>query len=309
MDEVLKGFAIAIKGVRMRLYQQTLVRPVRCSGVGLHSGKRVSLVIKPAHVNHGIRFVRTDLPHRPVINAHIHKVIDTSLATTIGSDGVIVATIEHLMAALAGLGIDNALVEMDAYEVPIMDGSAGPFTQLLKKGGIRVQSARRYFFIVKKPLTMEFEDKKVALLPSDTYKISYTIDFDHPVIKNQSLTIDVTDSIFEKEISRARTFGFLHEVAYLKRYGFARGGSLENAVVIDQNGIMNQEGLRYQNEFVRHKILDCIGDLSLLGMPIIGHVVAHKSGHALNHALLKKFMDLKECWQTVQSPPMALKSY
>jgi len=293
----------------MRLYQQTLIRPVRCSGIGLHSGKRVSLVIKPAHINHGIKFVRTDLPHRPVISAHIHKVIDTSLATTIGSDGVIIATIEHLMAAFAGLGIDNAIVEIDAYEVPIMDGSAGPFTELLKKGGIRVQSGRRYFFIVKKPLEMEFEDKKVALLPSDTYKISYTIDFDHPIIKNQSLTIDITDSIFEKEISRARTFGFLHELAYLKRYGFARGGSLENAVVLDQNGILNQEGLRYQNEFVRHKILDCIGDLSLLGMPIIGHVVAHKSGHALNHALLRKFMDLKECWQTVQFPPTALKSY
>ncbi|NVL91009.1 MAG: UDP-3-O-acyl-N-acetylglucosamine deacetylase [Desulfobacterales bacterium] len=279
--------------------QQTLARPVHCTGIGLHSGKKVNLTIRPAPVNHGIKFVRTDLPHKPVISAHFRNVIDTSLATTLGTDGVIVSTIEHLMAALAGLHIDNALVEMDAYEAPIMDGSAGPFTSMLKEAGIRNQSGKRFTFVVKKPIEMEDDGKKVGLYPSDTLKVTCTIEFDHPLIRRQSYTISLINGLFEKEISRARTFGFLHEVNYLKQNGFARGGSLENAVVIDQNRILNHEGLRYENEFVRHKVLDCIGDLSLLGMPFIGHIVAYKSGHALNHALLKRFIDQKSCWETL----------
>jgi UDP-3-O-[3-hydroxymyristoyl] N-acetylglucosamine deacetylase len=286
----------------MHSYQQTPARPVQCAGIGLHSGKSVNLTIKSAPVNHGIKFVRTDLPHRPVISAHFRNVIDTSLATTLGTDGVIVSTVEHLMAALAGLSIDNALVEMDAYEAPIMDGSAGPFTSMLRAAGIRAQSGRRCMFVVKKPIEMADEDKKVGLYPSDTLKITCTIEFDHPLVRRQSYAISLTDGIFEKEISRARTFGFLHEVNYLKQNGFARGGSLENAVVIDQDSILNLEGLRYENEFVRHKVLDCIGDLSLLGMPFIGHIVAYKSGHALNHALLKRFIDQKSCWETVHAP-------
>jgi len=283
----------------MHSHQQTVARPLQCSGIGLHSGKRVNLTIKPAPINHGVKFVRTDLPHRPVISAHFRNVIDTSLATTLGTDGVIVSTIEHLMAALAGLRIDNALVEMDAYEAPIMDGSAGPFTSMVKEAGIRTQSARRYTFVVKKPIEMVDKDKKVGLYPSDTFRITCTIEFDHPLVRRQFYTISLTDGLFEKEISRARTFGFLHEVNYLKRNGFARGGSLENAVVIDQDRILNAEGLRYENEFVRHKVLDCIGDLSLLGMPFTGHIVAYKSGHTLNHALLKRFIDQKSCWETV----------
>ena len=286
----------------MDSYQHTLARPVQCAGIGLHSGKSVNLTIKPAPVNHGIKFVRTDLPHRPVISAHFRNVIDTSLATTLGTDGVIVSTVEHLMAALAGLYIDNALVEMDAYEAPIMDGSAGPFTSMLKAAGIKAQSGRRCMFVVKKPIEMEDEDKKVGLYPSGTLKITCTIEFDHPLVRRQSYAISLTDGLFEKEISRARTFGFLHEVNYLKQNGFARGGSLENAVVIDRDSILNQGGLRFENEFVRHKVLDCIGDLSLLGMPFIGHIVAYKSGHALNHALLKRFIDQKSCWETVNAP-------
>ena len=286
----------------MDSYQQTLARPVQCAGIGLHSGKSVNLTIRPAPVNHGIKFVRTDLPHRPVISAHFRNVIDTSLATTLGTDGVIVSTVEHLMAALAGLYIDNALVEMDAYEAPIMDGSAGPFTSMLRATGIRAQAGRRCMFVVKKPIEMEDEDKKVGLYPSSTLKITCTIEFDHPLVRRQSYAISLTDGLFEKEISRARTFGFLHEVNYLKQNGFARGGSLENAVVIDQDSILNQGGLRYENEFVRHKVLDCIGDLSLLGMPFVGHIVAYKSGHALNHALLKRFIDQKSCWETVNAP-------
>ena len=286
----------------MHSHQQTLARPVQCTGIGLHSGKRVNLTIKPAPVNHGIKFVRTDLAHRPVISAHFRNVVDTSLATTLGTDGVIVSTVEHLMAALVGLCIDNALVEMDGYEAPIMDGSAGPFTSMLKEAGIRTQPGKRYTFVVKKPIEMSDGDRKVGLYPSDTLKITCTIEFDHPLVMRQSYTISLTDGLFEKEISRARTFGFLHEVNYLKQNGFARGGSLENAVVIDRDRILNREGLRYENEFVRHKVLDCIGDLSLLGMPLIGHIVAYKSGHTLNHALLKRFIDQKSCWETVQAP-------
>ncbi len=285
----------------MHTHQQTLTRPVQCSGLGLHSGRKVTLAIKPAPVNHGIRFVRIDIPHKPVISAHFRNVIDTSLATTLGEDGVIVSTIEHLMAAFAGLHVDNALVEMDAYEAPIMDGSAGPFASMLKEAGIRAQSGKRYFFVVKQPIEIVDEDKKVGLYPSETPRVTCTIDFDHPLLRNQSYSISLDNGNFEKEISRARTFGFLHEVEYLKRNGFARGGSLENAVVIDKDRILNPEGLRYTNEFVRHKILDCVGDLSLLGMPIMGHIVAHKSGHALNHALLKKFIDQKSCWETIEA--------
>lgn len=285
----------------MHTHQRTLARRVECTGIGLHSGKKVNLTIKPAPVNHGIKFVRVDLPHKPVIAAHFRNVVDTSLATTLGADGVIVSTVEHLMATFAGLSIDNALVEMDAYEAPIMDGSAEAFTSMLQGAGIKTQSGKRYTFVVKKPIEMEENGKKVGLYPSEDLRISYTIEFDHPLVRHQSYSISLTDSLFEKEICRARTFGFLHEVNYLKQNGFARGGSLDNAVVLDEDKILNHEGLRYEDEFVRHKVLDCIGDLSLLGMPFVGHIVAHKSGHALNHALLKKFIDQKSCWETVHA--------
>ncbi len=283
----------------MKSHQQTLRQPVQCTGVGLHSGKKVTLTIKPAPINHGIKFVRTDLAHKPVISAHFRNVIDTSLATTLGEDGVIVSTVEHLMATFAGLHIDNVLLEMDAYEAPIMDGSAGPFSAMVKEAGITDQPARRYFFVVKKPIEMTENGKKVGLYPSEVPRVTCSIDFDHPLLRNQSYSVTLDNGLFEEEISRARTFGFLHEVNYLKRNGFARGGSLENAIVIDKDRILNPEGLRYKDEFIRHKILDCIGDLSLLGMPIMGHIIAHKSGHALNHSLLKKFMDQKSCWETV----------
>lgn len=282
-------------------FQQTLKQSVQCAGIGLHSGRRVNLKISPAPVNHGIRFVRTDLAHKPVISAHFRNVIDTSLATTLGQDGVIVSTIEHLMAALAGLHIDNALLEIDAYEAPIMDGSAGPFSALLKNAGMVDQRGKRYCFVVKEAIEMAEEDKKVGLYPSSVPRVTCSIDFDHPLLRNQSYSVTLDDGHFEKEISYARTFGFLSEVDYLKRNGFARGGSLGNAIVIDKDKILNPEGLRYDNEFIRHKILDCIGDLSLLGMPILGHIVAHKSGHALNHSLLKRFMDQKSCWETIEA--------
>jgi UDP-3-O-[3-hydroxymyristoyl] N-acetylglucosamine deacetylase len=283
--------------------QHTLKTSVRCSGVGLHAGKRVNLTIHPAPVNHGIRFVRVDIPHRPVIHAHFRQVIDTSLATTIGSEGAIISTIEHLMAVFTGMEIDNALVEVDSFEIPIMDGSAEPFTRLFRSVGVRAQETRRYFFVIKKPIEVSANGKSVGIFPSDSFKITYTIDFPHLSLKEQTLSITVENETFEKEISRARTFGFLHEVDYLKKNGFALGGSLDNAIVVDQsNNILNKDGLRYSDEFVRHKILDFIGDLSLLGMPILGHVIANKSGHTLNHALLEKVITQTCCWQTSTWP-------
>jgi UDP-3-O-[3-hydroxymyristoyl] N-acetylglucosamine deacetylase len=279
-------------------HQRTIYKETGCSGIGLHSGKTVHLTLKPAPVNHGIKFVRKDLPDDPVIPARFNRVVDTSLATVIGSDGVIVSTIEHLMACLAGLSIDNIFVELDSYEVPVMDGSAGPFTNMIMSAGIREQDASRHFFVLEEPIELEQDGKFVGAYPHTTFKISCNIEFEHPLIRKQSCSIEVVDHIFEREISSARTFGFLHEVEYMKQYGLARGGSLDNAVVIDENKILNEGGLRYQDEFVRHKLLDCIGDFSLLGIPILGHIVTSKSGHAFNHAFLKKFFRKKTSWQT-----------
>ena len=279
-------------------YQRTLSKNVHFSGIGLHSGKTVHLTLKPAPINHGIKFIRKDLPDEPTIPARFNCVVDTSLATVIGSDGVIVSTIEHLMACLAGLSIDNALVELDSYEVPVMDGSAGPFTHMIVEAGIREQEAARHFFVLKEPIELEQDGKFVGAYPDTTFKITCNIEFEHPLIRKQSCSVEVLDHIFESEISCARTFGFLHEVEYMKRYGLARGGSLDNAVVIDENDILNKDGLRYRDEFVRHKLLDCIGDFSLLGMPILAHIVTNKSGHAFNHAFLESFFNNKASWQT-----------
>lgn len=269
-----------------------------CKGVGLHSGKEVNLTIKPAPPNHGIKFIRTDLLDSPSISALFSRVVDTSLATVIGYNGFIVSTVEHLMATFAGLSIDNALVELDGYEVPVMDGSAGPFTEMILNIGIRNQNVPRHFFVVKQPIVLKNNGKSVVVYPSQAPKITCTIAFDHCMVNEQSFSITVTDRVFEEHICRARTFGFLEEIEYLKRYGFARGGSLDNAVVLGKQEIVNTDGLRYNDEFVRHKLLDCIGDFSLLGLPILGHLVLHKSGHAFNHKFLKKFLDHKESWET-----------
>ena len=282
----------------MYYLQRTVAKPVNCSGVGVHSGKKVNLTIKPAPPNHGIKFIRTDLLDCPVISAHFNMVVDTSLATVIGFEGFIVSTIEHLMASFAGLSIDNALVEIDNYEMPIMDGSAGPFTSMIIAAGIKELDTPRYFFVIKEPIELKKDAKIVGIYPCSTYKISCTIEFDHPLINTQSYSVDVSDHVWESEISKARTFGFLHEYEYLKKYGLARGVTLENVIAIDDKDVVNEGGLRYQDEFVRHKILDCIGDFSLLGMPILGHVVAEKSGHAFNHSFLKKIFAEKESWET-----------
>ena len=282
----------------MYFQQRTIANPVKCSGIGVHSGKKVNLTIKPAPPNHGIKFIRTDLLDCPVISAHFNMVVDTSLATVIGFEGFIVSTIEHLMASFAGLSIDNALVEIDGYEMPIMDGSAAPFTSLIKASGIKELDTPRYFFVIKEPIELKKDGKMVGVYPCSTYKITCTIEYDHPLINKQSYSVDVSDNVWESEISKARTFGFLHEYEYLKKYGLARGVTLENVIAIDDKDVINDSGLRYRDEFVRHKILDCIGDFSLLGMPILGHVVAEKSGHAFNHSFLKKVFAEKNSWET-----------
>jgi UDP-3-O-[3-hydroxymyristoyl] N-acetylglucosamine deacetylase len=279
-------------------YQRTLAAPVRFEGVGVHSGKTAHLAIKPAPVNHGIKFVRTDLQGTPCVTGHFNRVVDTSLATVLGEEGCIVSTVEHVMATLSGLAIDNALIEVDTYELPILDGSAGPFTHAIHTAGIVTQDRPRCYFVIVAPIEISENGKKVGIYPADEYRISCTIEYSHPLIGEQSYSLNVNAERFEAEISRARTFGFLHEVEYLKKYGLAQGGSLENAVVIDTEGVVNEEGLRFEDEFVRHKILDCIGDFSLLGMPIIGHVIAHKSGHAFNHAFLETFFKAKDAWET-----------
>ncbi|MGD8367287.1 MAG: UDP-3-O-acyl-N-acetylglucosamine deacetylase [Desulfobacterales bacterium] len=284
--------------MQVRTQQHTLKRPVSCTGVGVHSGRQVHLTLKPAPVNHGIKFARVDLPARPLIPAHFNHVVDTSNATVIGADGVIVSTIEHLMACLAGMAVDNALVELDSHEMPIMDGSAGPFADLIQEAGLEPQAGPRCYFTIKEPIELKENGKFVGIYPLSTFKLTYTIEYDHPLIQKQTRTFDGTPESFAKEIARARTYGFLHEYEYLKRYGLAGGCSLDNVVVVDESGIVNADGLRYEDEFVRHKILDCIGDLALLGMPVIGHIVMSKSGHAFNYAFLKKFFSCKDSWST-----------
>lgn len=295
-------------------HQRTIAQEIFCSGIGLHSGKVVNLSLVPAPVNHGIKFVRKDLPDNPTISARFNCVVDTSLATVIGSDGVIVSTIEHLMACFAGLSIDNVIVELDSYEVPVMDGSAGPFAQMIIDAGIQEQEASRHFFVLREAIVLEENGKYVGAYPDTTFKITCNIEFEHPLIRKQTCSVEVLDHVFEREISNARTFGFLREVEYMKNYGLARGGSLDNAVIVDDKDILNKDGLRYRDEFVRHKLLDCIGDFSLLGMPILAHIVTHKSGHAFNHAFLEKFFNKKESWQTqtfqkpAETPRKAAKS-
>jgi UDP-3-O-[3-hydroxymyristoyl] N-acetylglucosamine deacetylase len=268
------------------LRQRTIANEVRCCGVGLHSGSPVTLTLKPAPENHGVTFRRTDVVGSREIPAHADYVVDTSLATTLGRDGVRVGTVEHLCAALNGLGIDNLRIELDGPEVPIMDGSAAPFIFLLRSAGITLQRRMKRFLVVRRKVSVGDGDKAATLSPGPQFNIDCTIDFKHPLISDQSYKIAFSDRSFQREIARARTFGFLRDVEALKRAGLARGGSLENAIVVDDFSILNPDGLRFPDEFVRHKILDAVGDLFLFGMPVIGNLVAHKSGHALNHQLV-----------------------
>jgi UDP-3-0-acyl N-acetylglucosamine deacetylase len=257
------------------------------------------MTIKPSEVDEGVIFIRKDLPGDIRIKADFENVRDTILATTIGLNGATVSTVEHLLSALCGMGVDNAIVEVDAPEIPIMDGSALPFVNLLKDVGTKIQGKCKKLLVIIKPVAVSDGDGTAMLLPSPEFKITYKIDFEHPLIGKQSYHMTFSDVVYEKDICAARTFGFLKDVEYLQAKGLALGGSLRNAVVLDDQKVINKEGLRCRDEFVKHKILDAIGDLSLLGMPIIGHFVAHKSGHKLNNMLLKELMAHEECWKIV----------
>jgi UDP-3-O-[3-hydroxymyristoyl] N-acetylglucosamine deacetylase len=279
--------------------QRTLKDEVGCTGIGLHSGEKVKINVRPAPPDTGIRFVRTDLSGQPMVEARFDNVCDTTLATTIGSNGCKISTIEHLMAAFFGLGVDNAVVELDGPEVPIMDGSAAPFVFLIKSAGIREQDIPKRFIIIKKPFKVDDGNRSVCIVPSKRLKISYMIDFQHPLLRNQKYELSFFGRDFVREISRARTFGFLKDVQMLQENGFAKGGSLDNAVVIDDFRILNEDGLRFKDEFVRHKILDFIGDLSIIGAPIIGHFVVKKSGHFLNQHMLRELMKSKKHYKVL----------
>ena len=271
------------------LKQYTIAAPVKTVGIGLHTGSKVTLKLIPAPINTGIIFHRVDLPNAPGIKADAHAVTDTRLATVLQNGDTRISTVEHLLSGCAGLGIDNLIIELDCEEVPIMDGSAASFLFLIESAGLQEQDAPRQFIVIKKLVEIRDSGKLARLEPFDGFKLDFTIDFKHPAVDKtgQRYVIDFADSTYAREIGRARTFGFAHEVEALREMGLARGGSLDNAIVLDEHRILNNEELRYDDEFVRHKILDAIGDLYLAGHPIVGAYVAEKSGHALNNALLR----------------------
>lgn len=281
--------------------QRTLKNEIRATGVGLHTGKKVYLTLRPAAADAGITFRRVDLDPVVEIKAKAENVGDTTLSTTLVNGDVRVSTVEHLLSAMAGLGIDNAIVEVSADEVPIMDGSAGPFVFLLQSAGIQEQNAPKRFIRIKRELTITDGDKTATFKPFDGFKVAFTIDFDHPVFKDRSLSasVDFSSTSFVREVSRARTFGFMHEIEFLRSKGLAKGGSVNNAIVIDKYRVLNEDGLRYEDEFVKHKILDAIGDLYLLGYSLIGEFDAYKSGHGLNNKSILELMENKDAWEMV----------
>ena len=281
--------------------QRTLRNIVRATGVGLHTGEKVYLTLRPAAANTGIVFRRIDLDPVVDIQANPYAVKDTRLSSCLEKDGARVQTVEHLMSALAGLGIDNIFIELSAGEVPIMDGSASPFVFLLQSAGIEEQEAAKKFIRILQPVEVRGEDKWVKFEPYHGFKVDFSIDFKHPVFAatNKRVVVDFEHTSYIKEVSRARTFGFMHDVESMRAQGLALGGSLDNAIVMDEFRVLNLDGLRYEDEFVKHKALDAIGDLYLLGHPVIGAFSAFKSGHALNNQLLRQLLETKEAWEFV----------
>jgi len=292
---------LLLKDRFMIRYQRTLKNSIICEGIGLHTGKTVHMTFKPAPTGTGVVFIRTDLADAE-IRALASNTTATSYATTLSRNNASVQTVEHLLAAFAGLNIDNVYVEINAEEVPIMDGSARPFVRLIADAGIFIQEAAQPAIKVIKPVFVREGNKQLAVWPAETTSISYFIDFNHPMLKEQSLHYQAAEEGFLREISEARTFGFMSDVEALQANGLARGASLENAVALGEDSVLNKDGLRYRDEFVRHKILDLIGDLSLAGMPIIGHIVAHKSGHGLNAQMVGKLLSSPRNWILVGSP-------
>jgi UDP-3-O-[3-hydroxymyristoyl] N-acetylglucosamine deacetylase len=280
--------------------QRTLRRSTSCAGIGLHSGRKVTLSLKPAAANTGIRFRRTDLGGLE-IPAHVEHVGAVAYATQLRSGDARVETVEHLLAALVSAGIDNAIVELNTPEVPIMDGSSAPFIYLVQEAGVKVLSQPRRYLKLTEAVTLTRGDKQITLYPSDQFKITYTISFDHPLLRHQTRSMVVNESSFVDEIAPARTFTFLKEVEMLRQNGLALGGSLDNAIVIGDTGVLNSS-LRFEDEFVRHKILDLIGDLALVGHPVLAHCVVHRGGHALHTALAAHLLEARHAWQLVEAP-------
>ncbi len=269
--------------------QRTVAKRVSCTGVGLHSGQPATLTLAPAPADAGISFVRVDLGAEiPALNEHV---VDTTLSTNLGIGRALVHTVEHVLAALQGMGIDNCRVEVDGPEIPIVDGSAAPFVCMIQEAGVKAQRAGKRHLIVEKRVEIRDGDKFARLEPSDGFSVDFTADFGHPLITDQSFKVTVSDRVFDREVARARTFCFLRDIERMQAAGLARGGSLENAIVVDEFSILNPEGLRFPDEFARHKVLDAIGDLALLGAPVIGALTAVKGGHAMNQALVRKVLD------------------
>jgi UDP-3-O-[3-hydroxymyristoyl] N-acetylglucosamine deacetylase len=277
--------------------QRTLRRHISCAGIGLHSGNKVTLTLRPAAADTGVVFRRTDIGVE--IPATVQNVSAFHYATVLGNNGATVETVEHLLAALVSVGIDNVVIELNRNEVPIMDGSAAPFLYLMQEAGVKRLSQPRRYIKILRPVQIAKGDKRIAIYPSDHFKVSYTISFDHPILRHQSRTERITEHSFAESIAPARTFGFLKEVEWLRQNGLALGGSLDNAIVIGDAGVLN--ALRFEDEFVRHKILDAVGDLSLIGHPIVGHVVAHRAGHALHTALAAQLLEERDAWTMVES--------
>ncbi|OQY20493.1 MAG: UDP-3-O-[3-hydroxymyristoyl] N-acetylglucosamine deacetylase [Desulfobacteraceae bacterium 4572_35.1] len=280
--------------------QCTISKPSKISGIGLHTGNNITMRLHPAPANTGVIFHKTDGEHTQSIKATSANVVDTKMATVIGANNVSVSTIEHFMAALTACHIDNLHVYIDGPEVPIMDGSAAPFINLLQKTGVSRLNTSRKMLVINKPIKLVEGDKQISIIPSRFFKISFSLSFNHPCVREQHRSVNLTPESLRQEVASARTFGFYEEVEYLKSIGLARGGSLQNAVVIGKDKIINPEGLRYHDEFVRHKILDTIGDFSLLGYNILGHIKSDKSGHDLNHKMVEKILATPDSWRIVE---------
>lgn len=283
------------------LKQRTLKSAIRTTGVGLHTGQKVEMCLRPAQPDTGIVFRRVDLDNPVDVPADALLVSDTRLCSLIEKEGVKVATIEHLMSAFCGLGVDNAYVDLNGSEVPIMDGSAGPFVYLIQSAGISEQPAAKKFLRIKRAVRVEDGDKWACLEPYQGFRLSFSIDFAHPVFERtvQHATVDFALTSYVKEVALARTFGFMQDVETLRSNGLALGGSLDNAIVMDEYRVLNSDGLRYEDEFVKHKVLDAIGDLYLIGHPVIGAFSAHKSGHGLNNVLVRKVLACSDAWELV----------
>lgn len=281
--------------------QRTLKNTIRATGVGLHTGDKVYLTLRPADANTGIRFRRVDLENPVTIEATPENVGETILSTTLVAGDVKISTIEHLLSAFAGLGIDNAIIDVSAAEVPIMDGSAGPFVFLLQSAGVEEQDSPKQYIRIKRSIRVEEGDKWAAFEPFEGFKVTFTIDFEHPAFKDhvKTATMDFSSTTFVKEVSRARTFGFMKDIERLRQNNLALGGSLDNAIVVDDDKVINEDGLRYADEFVKHKILDAIGDLYLLGHSLIGEFTGYKSGHGLNNKLLRALLNDRDAWEMV----------